>query len=53
MQTGKVAVFTQAQTPMEFREYPIPSVTADDMLVPNPYGKYLRLRFTLLARTRT
>ena len=31
--TGKVAVFTQAQTPMEFREYPIPSVTADDMLV--------------------
>ena len=33
MKTGKVAIFTQAQTPMEFREYPIPSVTPDDLLV--------------------
>ena len=33
MKTGKVAVFTQAHTPMEFREYPIPSVTPDDLLV--------------------
>ena len=33
MKTGKVAIFTQPQTPMEFREYPIPSVTPDDMLV--------------------
>ena len=33
MKTGKVAIFTQPQTPMEFREYPIPSVTPDDMLI--------------------
>ncbi len=33
MRTGKVAIFTQPQTPLEFREYPIPSVTPDDMLV--------------------
>ena len=33
MKTGKVAVYTQPQAPMEIREYPVPSVTADDMLV--------------------
>ncbi len=33
MKTGKVAVFTQPQAPMEFREYPVPSVSSDDMLV--------------------
>ena len=53
MKTGKVAIFTQAQTPMEFREYPIPSVTPDDMLVRNPYGEYLRVRPAFLARTRS
>ncbi len=33
MKTGKVAVFTQPQAPMEFREYPIPPVSDDDILV--------------------
>ena len=33
MKTGKVAIFTQPQVPLEFREYPVPSVTPDDMLV--------------------
>jgi len=33
MKTGQVAVFTQPQTPMEFREYPVPPVGADDLLV--------------------
>ena len=33
MKIGKVAVFTRPQAPMEFREYPVPSVGADDLLV--------------------
>ena len=33
MKTGKVAIFTQPQAPMEFREYPIPAVGDDDILV--------------------
>ena len=33
MKTGQVAVFTEPQTPMEFREYAVPSVGPDDLLV--------------------
>ena len=33
MTTGQVAVFTQPQQPFEFREYPVPSVGDDDLLV--------------------
>ena len=33
MKTGKVAVFTQPQEPMEFREYTVPSVKDDDLLI--------------------
>ena len=28
MKTGQVAIFTQPETPMEFREYPVPSTAA-------------------------
>ena len=33
MRTGKVAIFTEPQAPMEFREYPVPSTEPDDLLV--------------------
>ena len=33
MKTGRVAVFTQPQEPLEFREYSVPSVADDDLLV--------------------
>ena len=33
MKKGQVAVFTQPNAPLEFREYPIPSVSSDDILV--------------------
>ena len=33
MKTGQVAIFTEPQAPMEFREYPVPSTQPDDLLV--------------------
>lgn len=33
MKTGKVAIFTAPQEPLEFREYPVPYVTPDDILL--------------------
>ena len=33
MKTGRVAVFTQYRGPMTFREYPLPDVGPEDMLV--------------------
>ena len=33
MRTGQVAIFTEPQAPMEFREYPVPSTQPDDLLV--------------------
>ena len=33
MKTGNVSVFTQPNVPLEFREYPVPSVADDDLLV--------------------
>ena len=53
MKTGQVAIFTQPQAPMDFREYPVPSTESNDLLVKMKHGKYLWLRPTLLARTRT
>ena len=33
MKTGQVAIFTQPQAPMDFREYPVPSAEPNDLLV--------------------